>query len=59
VSSLEATLREERAARVPASSAQGTPGKLGHRGSMHGITAPHGPCPDADDGDPLNPCLKR
>jgi hypothetical protein len=59
VSSLQTALREERAAPVPASSAQGTPGKLGHHGPMHGVTAPHGPCPDADDGDPLNPCLKR
>jgi hypothetical protein len=59
VSSLETTLREERASPVPASSAQSTPGKPAHHRSMQGVTAPHGPCPDADDGDPLNPCLKR
>ena len=60
VSSLEATLREERAVPAPASSAPGTPGRPGgHHGPMHGVTPPHGPCPDTDDGDPLNPCLKR
>jgi len=58
ISSLEQALRDERerAAAAPT----GVTGKHAHAGPKHGGAEPptsHAPC--RDDGDPLNPCLKR
>src|SRR5450432_3980578 len=58
VSSLEQALRDERAraALAPA----GAAGKHPHPGSTHvRAEPPTSPGPCRDDGDPLNPCLKR
>jgi hypothetical protein len=57
LASLEQTLRDERAVRPTTPPTHGATEKPERHGS--GAAAPHGPCPDADDGDPLNPCLKR
>jgi hypothetical protein len=58
VSSLEQALRDERARVALAPS--GAAGKHAHPGSMHvGAEPPTSHAPCRDDGDPLNPCLKR
>ncbi|HEX7452161.1 MAG TPA: hypothetical protein VF294_07750 [Polyangiaceae bacterium] len=55
VSALEQELRDQAAA-VPNHTVQGTPQKSGQP-SKRGVNLSQPPC--RDDGDPLNPCLKR
>ncbi len=55
VASLERALRDEQQLPSATLPTHGVTGKLGRHES--GGASPHGPC--LDDGDPLNPCLKR